>query len=221
MTNLFSAEGFLFKICDTAGKLIIASVLWIIGCIPILTIGTSTAALYYAVVKSVRGEESYVHTEFFRAYKRNLKNGIISMILLLPIAYLAYGWVQIWLGQGEANSVWMLCSGIFLLGVGMAYCYIYPVMSRFSFSFIKILRMSFSMGLQKIHLTAALLVGLLLLIFAQFTLLPYLCILIVPGAWAYGSSYLVEMAIKPYMPEPATEEERKWYDDLYRPRKRN
>ena len=40
------------KIAD----MFLLSVLWLICCIPIITIGTSTIALYYATVKVVRRE---------------------------------------------------------------------------------------------------------------------------------------------------------------------
>lgn len=45
-------------------NLIAVSVLWIVCSIPLITIGTSTSALYYAVVKSIRKGFGYPVREF-------------------------------------------------------------------------------------------------------------------------------------------------------------
>ena len=64
MGQLFSTDGIVYRFMTTTGNIILATILWIIGCIPVVTIGTSTAALYYTVVKSVRKDVGYVHSEF-------------------------------------------------------------------------------------------------------------------------------------------------------------
>ena len=66
MNQLFSTDGVIYRFLTVTGNIIIATVLWLIGCIPVVTIGTSTAALYYTIVKSVRKEVGYVHAEFWR-----------------------------------------------------------------------------------------------------------------------------------------------------------
>lgn len=57
-------------------NLIAVSVLWIVCSIPLITIGTSTSALYYAVVKSIRKGFGYPVREFLSYFKKNWKQGI-------------------------------------------------------------------------------------------------------------------------------------------------
>ena len=65
MNSMFGPETKFFKVTNQIGNILLVSVLWLIGCIPVITIGTSTIAMYYAMVKAVRCEEGYVTKEFF------------------------------------------------------------------------------------------------------------------------------------------------------------
>lgn len=65
---------FLTKVAD----LIILNILFLICCIPIVTIGAASTALYTVTMKSVRDEESYVIRSYFKAFKDNFKIGTFS-----------------------------------------------------------------------------------------------------------------------------------------------
>lgn len=77
LQSLFNPENafmcFMNKIID----LVLLSLVWLVCCIPIITIGPACAALYYAVVKAVRRQRSYPVREFWRAFKSNFKKGIL------------------------------------------------------------------------------------------------------------------------------------------------
>ena len=51
MNSMFGPETKFFKVTNQIGNILLVSVLWLIGCIPVITIGTSTIAMYYAMVK--------------------------------------------------------------------------------------------------------------------------------------------------------------------------
>jgi|BioPla2DNA2_1021312.scaffolds.fasta_scaffold78245_2 hypothetical protein len=60
-----------FKILETVGKLITLNIVFVITCIPLITIGVSTTALYSAM-----GAEMLV-SSFFTAYKKNWKQSTV------------------------------------------------------------------------------------------------------------------------------------------------
>ena len=64
MGQLFSTDGIIYRFLNKTGNIILATILWLAGCIPVVTIGASTAAFYYVMVKSVRKDVGYVHSEF-------------------------------------------------------------------------------------------------------------------------------------------------------------
>ncbi|MGL6219214.1 MAG: DUF624 domain-containing protein, partial [Lacrimispora sphenoides] len=70
---LFSYGGDYFyymeKIFDTAAL----NLLWLLFCLPVITIGASTAALYDTVHKQGVQDEGYVVNVFFQSFVRNFK----------------------------------------------------------------------------------------------------------------------------------------------------
>ena len=56
--------------------------IWIVCCIPVVTAGPATVALYFALMKDARNEGSYIR-DFFRAFKRNFKQGMIAGLIYL------------------------------------------------------------------------------------------------------------------------------------------
>lgn len=217
MNEIFSTDGMIFRFLNKTGNIILATVLWLVGCIPVVTIGTSTAALYYTMVKSVRKDVGYVHSEFWRGYKLNLKKGVAATVLLLVVG--AVLGVEMWLvlEKGvEVSRIWYTLSGLLILLLVLIVLYLFPVMSRFEMKLSKLCMLSFVMSIRFWYITLALLAGLAAVVFAQFYLLPIPMLLLTPGLWCFASSFLVEKAMKAYMPKPEEngdgEETKNWYD---------
>ena len=61
------------------------NLLWLLCSLPVFTIGASTTALYYASLKVVRGEESYVGRLFFRAFRENFRQATVLWLILLGV----------------------------------------------------------------------------------------------------------------------------------------
>ena len=59
------------------------NLLWFVCSIPIVTIGASTTALYYASLKVVRDEDSHVAALFFRSFRQNFKQATVLWLILL------------------------------------------------------------------------------------------------------------------------------------------
>ena len=49
--NFFNEDNFLNQFFLFLGKLIALNLLWVISCIPVITIGASTTALFYCTLK--------------------------------------------------------------------------------------------------------------------------------------------------------------------------
>lgn len=82
--NFFAPESRFAKGFTTLIDIIILGVLWIFTSIPIFTIGTSSAAMYYAIHKSIFQGRGYAYKEYFRGFRDNFKQGsIVSLILLV------------------------------------------------------------------------------------------------------------------------------------------
>lgn len=217
MNQLFSTDGIVYRFLNKTGNIIIATILWLLGCIPVVTIGTSTAALYYTTVKSVRKDVGYVHSEFWRGYKLNFKKGVAATVLLLALGTLLGAEMWLVLKNGvEVSRIWYTLSGLLIVLMIFITLYLFPVMSRFDMKLGKLCMLAFVMSIRFWYITLALLAGLAAVIFAQLYLLPIPMILLTPGLWCFVSSFMVEKVMKAYMPKPEEngdgEEVKNWYD---------
>ena len=85
---LFNPENAFMSFINKVIDLVVLSIVFTLCCIPIVTIGTAWAALYYAVVKTVRRHRSYAVREFWHAFKDNLRQGVIVHIIWLLFAFM-------------------------------------------------------------------------------------------------------------------------------------
>lgn len=207
MSNILSYDGKLMAVLNKAGEIILLNAVFLLCCLPVVTIGPALASLYYAAMKSIRRERGYPVTEFWRSMKRTLKKGIpVTVISFLAIGGLGLG------GRYAADSAIRLMYD-FLLLIGVCWLmYLFPVMSRFEMKLSGLAKLSFIMSIRFLPITVLLLAGTVGVGLAQIYLLPIPCILFVPALWCFLVTFPMERALRAYMPKAAPGEER-WYDE--------
>ena len=96
--GFFDYGGKLWVWCQALLSLVFLNILFLVGCLPVLTIGTSLLALTEVTLDRARygGELFSVFRDFWRAYKHHLRRGIplsIALILVFGSLVLDYMWV--------------------------------------------------------------------------------------------------------------------------------
>ena len=205
-----NVEGPVIGFLDKTGQLIVLSALWLLGCVPVVTVGTSTAALYYAVVKAVRRGRGHAPGEFWRSYRANLGRGIGAWLPVLAVGALLAADMVILRGQARAFHTGALAA----LALMLAFLTVYlgPVLSRFSVKVTQVWRLAFVMAVRFWYWTAAILLLAGLAGALQFYVLPLPVIFILPGAGCMAASFPIERALRCYMP-PKEEGDDAWYYD--------
>ncbi|MBR0137094.1 MAG: YesL family protein [Erysipelotrichaceae bacterium] len=135
------------KFLETIANMLIVSVLWLVFSLPVLTVVTSSAALYHTTVKIIfgPGKGNGVFKDFYSSYKDNLISGIkLFIILLIAGLFVAEG---LWTGyQIWRVSIWGMLYGMLGILFGTAYInilvHIPPVLSRFDAPVSSILRLA-------------------------------------------------------------------------------
>ena len=84
--GIFNPENGFYRVTEKLVDLVLLSVFWLFCCIPVVTIGPSTAALYDAVVRCLRRDERNSWAIFFRTFRANLKVGLLTTLVLLPMS---------------------------------------------------------------------------------------------------------------------------------------
>ena len=126
-------------------NMIIASLYWVLCCLPVVTILPACAALYHTVNKVIFGNGNGVTRDFFTAFRAALKPGVALTILIevvgALIAFGIYTGLQIW-DAGIFGTIYMaagvLIGFIFLTTL----IYIAPTLSRFEGGISVVLRLS-------------------------------------------------------------------------------
>lgn len=112
MKKLFSYNSPVIKWINRMGKIAILNMLWLLCCIPIVTIGASTAAMYrIAMDLAQKRDDVSVFGDFFRAFRSNFKHGtLVWLILLLPTALVMLNLLMLITGGlGYTMSTYIVC----------------------------------------------------------------------------------------------------------------
>lgn len=120
------------QVLAAIGDLMVLNLLWILCCLPMVTAGASTTALYYSLLKMVRKEETYPAKMFFRAFRQNLKQSIPLTILLLLVCAILY--VDLNVARNTAihfgTLLSILVAALFVVFAVVA-SYVFPLLAQF------------------------------------------------------------------------------------------
>lgn len=134
MEKNFLYNNFMYDLIYKIVYMIYASMLWVIFCIPVITMGASTTALYYVINKVIRNERGTVFKEFWNAFKLNFKQSTIIWLVFLTI--FSIGTIDCVVlrslslnGKISGLLFWSLI--ILLIIIVMISNYIFPYIARF------------------------------------------------------------------------------------------
>lgn len=133
MDNLFSFDNKFFEALGKISDIVILNFLFIISCIPIITIGASVTATYSVAMKMTKDEETYITKEFIRQFKENFKTStIIWMIILVIGTVLVFDFYMSRLVLDEVMSkvlqfIFTMVSIVFVFTL----TYVFPIIAKF------------------------------------------------------------------------------------------
>lgn len=198
--RFFDPEGFIWKPLGVLGELITLSLLWAVCCIPLVTIGSATAALYDSAVHVLRRQDDTLFSRFFGTLRRELKSGILSTLLwaaLAALAVLLYAGLRSAVPEGSARPVilifYLVLVPFLLLCV---FCWVFPTLSRFTFGTLALHATSLRLALGHILRSAAM--ALVTALGAALCWVLVLPIMLVPALTALFWSVLIEPVFRPY-----------------------
>ena len=132
MRSIFSLDGPLYKFFGTFANLVIINLIAILCCLPLITAGASLTALHYVTLKMVRSEDDHIVRQFFKAFKDNIKQGILLWIpLLLLLIALCF---DAWLLRYAPDTVPKVFQFVFFAGlfvILLVSVWIFPLLMHF------------------------------------------------------------------------------------------
>ena len=198
--NLFKPDSALMITMSRITDYIFLSLFWMLCCIPVVTIGASTAALYDASFRAFRRNERNTWQRFFQVFRRNWKAGILPTLV-----FLLAGWGLLKAAVALRNLAvvgtisWMLFAALTFVAVVLlgVLSVLFPVLSRFENSLGGLLKNTLFLALANLPRTAILgAVNAVALFLCARIVVP---LFFVPSLAAMLGSYLLEPMFKPYM----------------------
>ena len=222
MSRFFSPDNKFFTGMSKIFDMLVLSLLWLILCLPIITIGPASTAFYYTVVKVIRRERSYLLKEFFRSFLLNFKQGAVLTLIyvvFIVVSYVDFCYAMQLMKEGKQLGSFMM--GIFIVlcvFVIFSMVYVFPVLSRFTVTIKNLFKWAFFLSIR--HIGWTLLIAFMfvafgvIMVFSFFWMPPL--VIILPGVYTLVASFPMEKVLKKYMPQEETTEEDgidRWYNE--------
>lgn len=200
MSGIFNLDSPVVRAVTRVGDLAALSILWFLGCVPLVTIGASSTAMYSAIHKVFAQKEGIAALEFLRAFKSNFRQATLSFLPLglLEALLLAECFVTEFLREqgaawGSLRPVFLALS--YLVGLWIVYTAAYA--ARFQDSAKTTRRQSAVLALAN-PAKSILLLAVLALIFFLLPVFPPL-IVFLPGCYGWLVHKLVEKIFARYL----------------------
>lgn len=211
--NIFSTDSLLGRFLNWTADILILNILWLIFSLPIITIGASTTALYYSMMKRIRRDEGYIRTNFISSFKANFKQSTIIWLIMLAIGAILFADFRIGLYLNTSYGNFMgkmilVISIILMIPFGFVLTYIFPVQAKFVNSVKDNLKNAFLMAVGHFGYTL-----LIFAIIATFILLTFVSqafigveILFGFGLYAFLTSNIFITVFRKHLPDELEED---------------
>lgn len=120
--------GFMNKLSD----IIFLNLIFLLTCLPIVTIGVALVSLHTVTLKMAKGQEGYVVRGYLKAFRANLKQGllvgipleIILVVLVVDARFLLYS-------TESYRDMGLMVTVIALVFLVLIMQYLFPLMARY------------------------------------------------------------------------------------------
>ena len=149
----------LFDFMNRFSDLIVLNIIFILSCVPVITVGPALVALYSVSLKLADGSEGYVVKGYIKAFKENFKQGIVVGIVLEIIGFvLGYDAVVLYYSKESYAGMGFFITVVALAVIVMVMQFIFPLLARYQNTIKNTVKNACLIAVSKLPYTALLLV---------------------------------------------------------------
>ena len=188
-------NSWLYRAAKAVGDVVIISVLFLLFCLPVVTIGASVTALYYTVYRKYYKKIDNISKDFIHSLKDNLKNGItVHLIYSAYCAVIGFNIYFAFFGWGDVKLPdWYMIVSLFpLLPVIFTMPFVYPLMARFNNSIKATIKNSFTLSM--INFPKIILIWLIVILAIAISIGFPPAALVIPACATYLCQMITEKA---------------------------
>lgn len=209
MKNLWNSA--LMQKLGIVTNLVVLNILWLVCCIPVVTAGAATTALYHTVFQYLTHQDDAIFRPFFQAFRQNFKQATFLWLPMLALlTLLIFDGLYI---AANGGGILLTVAIVAAVALFLLMTHIFPMAARFRMSIGALLRTAFSLTV--LHLPSTLLmaalnvVPVILLLFAPAGFLKWLPLW--TGLWfaliAYLNGKLLLKLWEKHLPKQEHEDE--------------
>ncbi len=200
--QVFDTNNLFWRLISRGVDFVGLGLFWLVLCLPVVTVGPATSALYYAVVKSFRQRETDGFKLMLKSFLSNLKKGISASLICLPfvaVFTVFYLVMDIHKNESAAGSIMFVAYWVALLVPAGIVCWLFPIFARFETGLKDAFRTAVFLSIR--HLPSTFVLVLLNMQLAIFTLERWWPIFFTPVLAALLGSLFLERIFVKYLSE--------------------
>lgn len=131
MGAFFSPDSKFMQAMARVYDLVILNLLFLLSCVPLITIGAASAALYTVCFRIGTDREQGIFRSYFQAFRENFRQGTI--LWLIAVVFFGAGIVNVFLFysmEGPLHYLFLLMTALVVLEL-LIYSYAFPLISQF------------------------------------------------------------------------------------------
>ena len=150
--GLLSNDSTFGRIMTRCGIIVGANLMFVLCCLPVITIGPGLAALYYVMLKTLRGDGVLnPFKEFWHGLKMNFRQGVLCFLLFAGLSALLILDIRFCAHQGGILVWFKYPCYIILVFLGILAVYLMPVMAAFDDTVPHLIRNAFFFAARRPH----------------------------------------------------------------------
>lgn len=192
-----NSDSLIFRIGNKVFDVIVVSLLWFVCCIPVITAGASTTALYDTVFRNIRQNRGYCYKGFFKCFKDNFKNTVQASIIFAILTVVSMWDISLALSGGSVISGYQITFFILWILAMTWAIWTFALTARFENNWKNTLKNGFLMFFAHLPVTLGMAV-----IFALSAMLVWdipVLIVVLPVGGMLLNSFMLEKVFKRYI----------------------
>lgn len=204
--KLFSVDSKLFQGLSKLADWMLLSLMWLLACVPVITAGAATAALFYTADHAVRRDESGVFSAFWKSFRREFRQATV----LWGIAVVLYGTIGFALrlalqlteaGQSpdRTRTILMVIAAVVITLWAQLW---FPYLARFEDKLRTLLKNTLFIALAQIPraFVLLLLAAAVLMLSAVCMVYAPIALFLLPAGYAYLAGRLIDKIFEKFLP---------------------
>lgn len=187
----FGENNPVWKAINRFADMMVIGILFIITCIPVITIGAALCAFYYTAMDSLRKEDGYIFKRYFVSFAKNFKKGTLIWLIMLAAGIVFGVDIYFWLAVSDMqfSVVMVIISAIIALAWLLTLVFVFPLQARFENTIKNTIKNAFFIGVS--HLPFAVAVIIFLGILAYLCCLSWFVVIVMVLFGAGVAGYLL------------------------------